>query len=92
MTSSFLTQTCSRFPPARVTTGGKCYEEDLGHIGTFGFRGEALASIGSVAQVKLQSRPADLPGGASITCHGGQISAVQSWNRSPGTRITSDKA
>jgi DNA mismatch repair protein MutL len=61
--------------------------EDLFHIDTLGFRGEALASIGSIAQVSLQSRPADQPRGAAITCHGGQLSAVVPWNGSPGTRI-----
>src|SRR6516225_11244646 len=46
--------------------------DDLFRIGTLGFRGEALASIGGVAQVVLQSRPTDQPSGAEISIHGGQ--------------------
>lgn len=61
--------------------------EDLFQIGTLGFRGEALASVGGVAQVTLQSRPADQPHGAEITCHGGELSAVRAWNGAPGTRL-----
>jgi DNA mismatch repair protein MutL len=61
--------------------------EDLFRIGTLGFRGEALASIGSIAQVTLQSRPAEQPFGAEMTCHGGQLSPVRTWNGTPGTRI-----
>jgi DNA mismatch repair protein MutL len=61
--------------------------DDLFRIGTLGFRGEALASIGGVSQVTLQSRPADAPDGAEIGCHGGELSAVKPWNGSPGTRI-----
>jgi DNA mismatch repair protein MutL len=61
--------------------------EDLFRIGTFGFRGEALASIGAVAQVTLQSRPADQLCGAQITCHGGNLGEVRPWNGSPGTRV-----
>jgi DNA mismatch repair protein MutL len=61
--------------------------DDLFRIGTLGFRGEALASIGSIAQVKLQSRPPDQPFGAEIACNGGELSAVRAWNGSPGTRI-----
>jgi DNA mismatch repair protein MutL len=61
--------------------------DDLFCIQTFGFRGEALASIGGVAQVCLQSRPADQDCGAQITCNGGQLGSVRPWNGSPGTRI-----
>src|SRR4051794_28438609 len=61
--------------------------EDLYRIGTLGFRGEALASIGGIAQVTLQSRRPDQTSGAEITCHGGQLSPVKAWNGAPGTRV-----
>jgi DNA mismatch repair protein MutL len=61
--------------------------DDLFCIRTLGFRGEALASIGGVAQVMLQSRTPDQPCGAEVTCHGGQLFPVRTWNGAPGTRI-----
>jgi DNA mismatch repair protein MutL len=61
--------------------------DDLFRIGTLGFRGEALASIGGVAQVLMQSRPADQPSGAELRCEGGEMAQIRPWNGSPGTRI-----
>src|ERR671937_240375 len=48
--------------------------DDLFRIGTLGFRGEALASIGGVAQVVLQSRPRDRDCGAELACNGSELS------------------
>jgi DNA mismatch repair protein MutL len=60
---------------------------DLFGIGTLGFRGEGLASIGGIAQVSLQSRPPASTCGAEVRCHGGELSEVRVWNGAPGTRV-----
>src|SRR5947207_4612144 len=61
--------------------------DDLFRIGTLGFRGEALASIGGVSQASLQSRPEQQATGAEVACQGGALSSVRPWNGTPGTRI-----
>ncbi len=61
--------------------------DDLFRVQTLGFRGEALASIGGVAQVSLQSRPPEESRGAEVVCHGGDLGPVRPWNGSPGTRV-----
>ncbi len=59
--------------------------DDLTHIQTLGFRGEALASIASVAQVTMLTRTADEPSGTLIRVRGG----VLTERRAAGTPIGS---
>lgn len=48
-------------------------DADLDHVSTLGFRGEALASIASVARFRIRTRPEDCAVGRELESHGGQI-------------------
>ncbi len=62
--------------------------EDLDSIFTLGFRGEALASIASVAKVKLVSKTIDGEMGNELVVEGGKFGDVKKIACNVGTTIT----
>ncbi len=61
--------------------------DDLVHVGTLGFRGEALPSIGAVSKMTITSRPrADLEG-TRVVVEGGVLRSVEPAGCPPGTSV-----
>ncbi|HEY7417779.1 MAG TPA: DNA mismatch repair endonuclease MutL [Ktedonobacteraceae bacterium] len=73
---------------ARHATSKVTDIQDLEHISSLGFRGEALASIAAVADVTLLSRPRDAEQGAQISASNGQLSEVTVAASPEGTTLT----
>src|SRR5215210_6543486 len=62
--------------------------EDLFAIGTLGFRGEALASIASVARVELLTKTDEDEAATRVLIEGGRIRDVKAAAHTRGTTIT----
>ena len=62
--------------------------DDLDNIQSLGFRGEALASIGSVCQVKLGSKTKDAEVGYALSVDGGQFGDIIEVAKENGTTIS----
>jgi DNA mismatch repair protein MutL len=70
---------------ARHATSKLIQSEDLFHISTLGFRGEALASIGSVSQMTIVSRVESSKEGARLKVNGGLAGKVEIVGAAVGT-------
>jgi DNA mismatch repair protein MutL len=77
-----LPLTVSRHATSKLSTA-----EDLFHIATLGFRGEALTSIGSVSHLTITSRATESDLGARLQVEGGHFSAVEPVGAPVGTEV-----
>ena len=71
----------SRHATSKITD-----EDDLYHLATLGFRGEALASIAAVSKVDLKTSEGDI--GTHVVINGGKILKTERGDARKGTIIT----
>jgi DNA mismatch repair protein MutL len=78
----------ARLSLARHATSKLTGEDDLLHIATLGFRGEALPSIAAVSKLELITRPPDAGVGFRLFSVGGDLKEASPWPAPVGTQVT----
>ena len=82
MSRDDMVLSAKRFATSKINT-----EKDLMEIATFGFRGEALPSIISIAKVTMISRSLNDDIGTQIEFEGGKMLQIEDYSRSFGTTV-----
>ena len=81
--AEYIDKAFIRHATSKITTA-----DDLGHIHTLGFRGEALASIASVAKVEVLTRTETDEYACCYRIEGGEPQGMEPGARPVGTTIT----
>lgn len=83
MSKDDLTLAVQRFATSKI-----CRWEDLDCLDSYGFRGEALPSVGAISQMEIVTRPADEDWGWRLVMRGGELAKLEEAGARPGTSIT----
>jgi DNA mismatch repair protein MutL len=73
---------------ARFATSKLRTADDLDHIQSLGFRGEALSSIGAISRLEIASRTQDESVGAVLQVDGGEIREPKPQGLPQGTQVS----
>ena len=78
----------ARLAPSRHATSKIRHAADLIGVATYGFRGEALAAIGAVSQLEIETATGDGGEGTRVRVSGGALKGVEPIARTRGTTVS----
>jgi DNA mismatch repair protein MutL len=71
----------------RHATSKIAVADDIARVRTLGFRGEALASIAAVSELRMTTRPREQVGGSELRVRHGELLSRGAAASAPGTRV-----